>query len=93
MEKSKTEMLVKYRGRHARKHQSDLARNVDDDSNVFVVPPSNCHRGLRVVVTDSYKHLGTLVTLDGNLVLEARHRATSAMSAFVPLSIDRGKFS
>ena len=42
-------------------------------------------KNVKAHVVRSYKHLGSIIDESNNLVLEARHRETSALSVFVPL--------
>ena len=85
--KGKTECIVKLRGLGSRSVKKRLAYCLDPDGvRVSVVPDVGVFGDVRLRIVDSYKHLGSHVSADGNCVPEASHRAASAMSAFVPLA-------
>ena len=84
--KGKTEALMCYRGKHAKQCKTNLV--LDDGSSGYSLPPcvKEATGKSHLVVSQSYKHLGGYITVSGNLVVEARHRASSAMSSFVPIA-------
>ena len=43
-------------------------------------------RVTKLFISNSYKHLGSHVTIDGNLVPEATHRVSAANGAFAPIA-------
>ena len=85
--KGKTEALIVYRGKFAKKHKTTLwddGKGGMSDHRSFPLPPSV--KGKRLHIVDQYKHLGSIVAASGSLVPEARHRARSAMSSFTLLA-------
>ena len=39
------------------------------------------------MIVDKYIHLGSFATITGNLMFDAQHRCSAALSAYVPLSM------
>jgi hypothetical protein len=73
----KPEAMLMYRGKGAAAcYQSRLS----EDGPYFPVPS-----GKRLYFVNSYKHLGGIVTIDDNPTQECVARASSAMSAYVPI--------
>ena len=79
--KVKSEALLRYRGKHA----SEAFEHRRLDGKLAVKLPAS--RGNQVLhVVDAYKHLGGHVTITSNLVPDAKHKASNAMSAYCPLA-------
>eukprot|EP00973_Karenia_brevis_P001850 252613-Karenia_brevis.AAC.1 len=74
-------MLV-YRGRGA-VHATNKRKGDNGDSQIKL--PVGAGAEYMHVVRE-YKHLGSIISCDGNLVPDARHRAASAMIAYKPIS-------
>ena len=89
-QKGKTEAMVKYRGKGARDAKENLRKSVRADG-ANVLPVELAHGGstcnTELVITDVYKHLGSLVSVDGLLAPEAHARVHAAMSSYAPLSM------
>ena len=88
--KGKTEAIVALRGKGAKAARTALATSVGNDGakilSISSCPPSPPWTiALRIV--DQYRHLGSIVTPDGNLTPEALARASSAMAAYGPLAV------
>ena len=88
--KRKTEAMMMYWGKHAAACKAKLADSADSGGNMykhisFKYGDENIN--IKLCIVDRYKHLGSIVTNDGNLVPEARARASSAMCAYVPIAI------
>ena len=79
--KGKSEAIVVYRGKNARLMSSQLEQ--EDGSR------SLCVRSLgkKLNIVDSYKHVGSVVQSAGLLIKDAKHRASSALSAYAPLAM------
>ena len=88
-QKGKTEVMIKYRGKGARDAKENL-RKLPASSGSQSLPVELVHgssvRNVGLVLTDVYKHLGSLVSIDGLLAPEAHARVRSAMSSYAPLS-------
>ena len=78
-DKGKTEAFISLRGKQAATQKCSIYRA----GSSLKLPPE-CGHDLRVV--QSYKHLGSILESTGSSGPDAAHRATSAMSAFAPLS-------
>jgi hypothetical protein len=76
----KTECLLKYRGQHAAKHLE--ARRFDSKLRIDVPGSLNC----KLHVVQSYKHLGSVISIDVSTVHDAKHKCGIAMAAYAPIS-------
>ena len=81
--KGKREALVFFRGSGAIKCKASI---VDPNGSRSLFIPLVHGRLINLCVADSYKHLGSHVTADGNLVPEANHRVEAASGAYAPIS-------
>jgi len=77
----KTEMMLKYRGKHA---TAALERRRIDGA-IAVALPANAD-AKHVVVVDRYKHLGSITSVNNCDMHEAQHRCSEALSAYAPLA-------
>ena len=77
----KSEAMLKYRGHGTR--AAHLARIVE--GALCIKLPTSATAAFLHVVT-RYKHLGSVVSMDGNDCHDAKLRASSAMSAYCPLA-------
>jgi hypothetical protein len=83
--KGKTELMVKFRGKNAKSCKESLTQgseflwSLTDDARL-----RSGAEALHVV--DKYKHLGSIVEVDGSLMLEATSRVGRAMNAFAPIA-------
>ena len=79
--------MVEFRGRGAVAARTELARCVSDDGAPgFQIGGCLGRADLFLRAVQSYKHVGSILTMSGNLVLEARHRASSALNAYGPIA-------
>ena len=79
--KGKTEALLRLRGKNATKYLDSLRH---EGSLSFELPkPYENHR-LRIV--ESYKHLGSYLSISDSLMHDAQHRCSAALSAYVPIA-------
>ena len=76
----KTEALLAYRGKGCVGRRE--ARRCADGKLRLQVP----ERAVAIEVVESYKHLGTYVSLRAASMANAGHRATSAMAAYSPIA-------
>eukprot|EP00973_Karenia_brevis_P043609 6042275-Karenia_brevis.AAC.1 len=74
-------MLV-YRGRGA---VAARKRRTADDGSLHIALPRGAGADFLHVVQE-YKHLGSIIACDGNLVPDARLRSSRAMSAYCPIA-------
>ena len=74
----KTESFVILRGHRSVQYMQQIR---DNNMTIKIADPSIA---LRVV--SEYKHLGSMVSRDGNLVPDAVHRSCTAMASYCPLS-------
>ena len=79
-EPGKSEALLQYRGPEAVARRE--ARRCADGRLRLRVP----HRRIQIDVVESYKHLGTFTSLRDLSMANARHRTSSTMKAYAPLS-------
>ena len=87
LSKKKTEAFVVLRGKHSKRLKQSLV--CEDGSLGFPLPTDgngSATSPQRLVLTDSYKHLGGFVACTGNLALDGRHRASSTMSSFTHIA-------
>ena len=90
--KGKTEIILKLRGKSSAAAAASLSARGSLTGTGCGVPKREVavklSEGtlLHVGIVPSYKHLGSIVCDDAGLVLEARHRAESAMAAFAKLA-------
>ena len=82
----KTECILKYRGKGAKEAQSTLAKTKDASDICTMQVPRLCGPNIALRIVPHYKHLGSFICLDGNLVVEATNRAMSALRSFAPIS-------
>lgn len=79
--RGKTEMMLKMRGKNARRVYADLVCNHGGEE-VILLPGG---RGY-VHLVDVYKHVGTTVTSDGGMMREVTKRCSDALACFCPLA-------
>ena len=78
------------RGKGGKAVATALANSTDrDGAKIFKAssPPPCPPRKVALRIVDCYKHLGSIVCPDGNLMPEARARANAAMATFAPLAV------
>ena len=88
----KTEAIVVYRGKGQKVQKECVAQ--DDETKALDIPiepecvkyRNNCNDNTHLCVVNLYKHLGSIIECTGSLIPEARSRAKSALTAFVPLA-------
>jgi hypothetical protein len=83
-DKGKTECSVVLRGKGA---TGLMSKWHHDDGTWHILVPSDDGSMGKLFIVSSYKHLGTIVATDESDVLDAKHKASSAMSAYVPISV------
>ena len=78
----KTDCLLKHRG-------TDATRLLKDKccGEVVRFPLPAIASSPFLHVTTAYKHLGSIISMDGSLVPDANHRASLALNAFAPLAM------
>eukprot|EP00973_Karenia_brevis_P004263 585636-Karenia_brevis.AAC.1 len=81
--RGKTEALIAFRGHKAKACKASI---VKPDGTRSMSIPLEPNRLIELCVSDSYKHLGSHVAVDGNLVHEAKHRVTAANGAYSPIA-------
>ena len=77
----KSECMLRYRGKRASSKYDQ--RRIDGKLWVQVKDINNCY----LSVVQCYKHLGGMITIEGNDVPDANHKYGSAMNAYVPLAV------
>eukprot|EP00973_Karenia_brevis_P002768 376696-Karenia_brevis.AAC.1 len=80
--KGKTEAIVKYRGKNAVRATEALAQ--PDGARGYQLPVTSGASILHVV--RDYKHVGSYIEQEGNLCIDARHRASLARNAYGPIA-------
>ena len=88
--KGKTEVMIKFRGKGARDAKENLRASLGVEGS-SVLPVILAHNGsaeaVDLVVCEEYKHLGSIVSVDGLLLHEAHARVRAAMASFAPLAV------
>ena len=79
--KGKTEIICKYRGKHAAEH---MREKCCEDSFVFPLPPNASASHVSIVKT--YKYLGSYVSSNCSLFDDAVHRVSLALNAYAPIA-------
>ena len=75
----KTEAMVTFRGHGMNKV---IEKRIVDGKLYYTIPGKD----ISLVITRSYKHLGSVVTASGCTVTDAAHKEKNAMQAFAPLA-------
>ena len=81
MEPGNIEACFKYVGKGAA--DTKRARAVNDNLCIRL-PPGTTVEFIHII--DQYKHLGSVINVDSNLVPDARHRSSLALNAYDPIA-------
>ena len=76
----KTECFVKFRGKHA---SGCYAKHRRQGKLLFPVPGVSEHT---LVAVNQYKHLGSVVSCDGDVVPDAQYKKQNALSTYCPIA-------
>eukprot|EP00973_Karenia_brevis_P001721 234277-Karenia_brevis.AAC.1 len=82
-DKGKTECCLLYRGAGAGKAMANWQHH-----DGWYIPFADAGgSAAKLFIVSSYKHLGTVVAIDGSDVLDAKRKACSTMTAYAPIAV------
>ena len=77
----KSECMLRYRGKGAAAKYEQ--RRADGKLRVRVKDIEGCY----LTVVESYKHLGGVISIRGDIIADANHKLGAAMTAYVPIAL------